>query len=138
MNYFVDHKRRVIGGIAGLIIVALAGLWLWNSRNRGVSQADLRRTQGIELQIKSMQPQGRKALVQCQVENRSDQPAASVVMTIELVNAQSAVVGSNPLANVLNLHVGEKRDLTVPVPFLTDAQGALRARGRVELVRWKD
>lgn len=117
MNYFVDHKRRVIGGIAGLIIVALAGLWLWNSRNRGVSQADLRRTQGIELQIKSMQPQGRKALVQCQVENRSDQPAASVVMTIELVNAQSAVVGSNPLANVLNLHVGEKRDLTVPVPF---------------------
>lgn len=133
----VPTRTMLIVTIIAALGAAGIGAWLWQGGGAtAADEAALRDTDGIEVTALDARPTDRGMLVRCQVANRTDRPARSIVLQVELVDADGDIVAANPLANALNVRPGEQRELAVVVPGGSARTARLRPQARPSLVLW--
>lgn len=123
--------------VVGVFLLA-ALIWGRNLLDKPrLTEADAQDIAGMDLRVGEATATPEGAMVTAEIENQTRREALSVVFTAEVLDEGGRLLGANPLGNVLNLQPGESRTIEIQVPLPQASEGALTARGKINLVRWK-
>ncbi len=124
--------------VVGVALIAMAFGVAWMLRPGASPETLLHDTAGIEVIAGAVHYTLHGLAVPCIVENHTDRQAASIVFSVDVLDAQGTVIASNPLANVLDLAPHASCEIAVPL-FINDPPPIdYRVQTQVNLVRWRD
>lgn len=123
---------------AVLVLVVAAVVWGWQLRSGGgISEADLRDTSGVVVEVVTSRSTATGIEVVCQVNNQTERHATHVVLDVTVVDAEGNLLGRNPLAGVQDLSPTATREVAVLVPS-SGAVSKASAMVKTSLVRWRN
>lgn len=123
---------------AVVVLVVAAVVWGWQLRpGRGVSEADVRDTSGVAVEVVTSRSTPTGIEVVCRLNNRTERHATHVVLDVTVVDAEGNLLGRNPLAGVQDLSPATIREVAVLVPS-SGAASKGSAMVKASLVRWRN
>jgi hypothetical protein len=106
--------------LTGTLVVAIGTTMYHLSRRTGLS--DLQQTEALAVRVVDTQFSPRLCRVHYEIENQAARMADSVVLRLDVFDAQGSTIASNPLVHITKLAAAEKRTTLAQLPLPPNRQ----------------